>query len=66
MGLDKQYDGYEPYEYLQAGEDYEPFEFPETIHSHDEPYEVPLSAEEETRAEQFSADNTIVSLHEHA
>lgn len=66
MGLDKQYDGYNAFEYLEEGTDYDAFEFPKTIHSHDEPYEVPLSDEEETLATAFSRTNTIISLHEHA
>ena len=66
MGIDKQYHGYEPFDYLEAGKDYEEFHVQDGAHHFDEPYEVPLEAADEARAEQLSADNTVVSMHEHA
>jgi membrane dipeptidase len=66
MGSDKQYQGYQPYEYLEAGDDYEQFETQSNPHYFDEPYEIPLGEEDEDRAERLSAEETIVSMHEHA
>lgn len=66
MGDDKQYYGYEPFDYLETDEDYEAFEVQDGAHHFDELYEVPLDEEEEDRAALLSAENTIVSLHEHA
>jgi|AntRauMinimDraft_3_1070383.scaffolds.fasta_scaffold00413_4 membrane dipeptidase len=66
MGSQKQYDGYQPYEYLDAGEDYENFATQEEPHFFGEPYSIPLDADEETRTEKLSADETVISLHEHA
>jgi membrane dipeptidase len=66
MGSQKQYDGYQPFEYLDAGEDYEIFATQEEPHFFGKPYSIPLDADEEARAEQLSADETIISLHEHA
>jgi len=60
---DKQFDGYEAYEYLVAGEDYRTVELPE-MHAGFEPHEVELTAEQEERVEAVN-DGTIVSLHEH-
>ncbi|WP_053947837.1 dipeptidase [Halolamina sediminis] len=66
MGTDKQYQGYEPFEYLDAGEDYEEFDTQDGPHYFDEPYEIPLDEEETARADRLSAAETMVSLHEHA
>jgi membrane dipeptidase len=66
MGDDKQYHGYEPFEYLDAGEDYESFETQDQAHYFDESYELPLDEKSTTRARRLSAENTVVSMHEHA
>ena len=66
MGLNKQYNGYEAFEFLEAGEDYEAFEFQDGAHHFDEPYEVALTDDDAERADRLSAENTIVSMHEHA
>jgi membrane dipeptidase len=63
MGHDKQYRGYESYDYLDAGEDYRTFNLPE-MHSGYEPYEIPLSEEEEERVKGVTGD-TVISLHDH-
>ncbi|MFB6300123.1 MAG: dipeptidase [Halobacteriales archaeon] len=67
MGLNKQYDGYQPFEYLEAGEDYEEFDLPsERTGEWGSPYEVPLEDDQESRADRLSEELTIISLHEHA
>lgn len=63
MGSDKQYDGYEPYDYLEADADYRAFDVAE-MYSGFEPHEIPLSEEEEARVEELTAD-TVVSVHDH-
>ncbi len=66
MGRNTEYDGYESLDYLEAGEDYEPFELVEArTGEYGEPYEVPLDEADEARAERLSEEHTIVSLHEH-
>lgn len=59
------YDGYESFQYLEEGDDYETFEFPETYHAAGELYEVPLDEEEEVRAARLRERYPVVSLHEH-
>ena len=68
MGDNTQYDGYEAFQYLDAGSDYESFEFQEEPTGEwGEPYEVPLEGDDEkARCDRLSTENTIVSLHEHA
>ena len=66
MGSDKKYQGYRPFDYLDAGEDYKQFETQDGAHYFDDPYEIPLDEEDEARAERISASETIVSMHEHA
>jgi membrane dipeptidase len=64
MGSKKSYDGYESFQYLEAGEDFETFELPDDYQWGD-PYLLELTEEEEARAEQVAADNVVVSLHDH-
>jgi len=64
MGSNKDYDGYDSFAYLDAGEDYEPFELADE-HAAGEPYRIPLSDDEAERAERLAATNAVVSLHEH-
>lgn len=66
MGLDKQYQEYRPFDYLDAGEDFEQFNTQSDPHYFENPYEIPLEEEDEARAERLSASETIVSMHEHA
>lgn len=64
MGSKKSYDGYESFQYLEAGEDFETFELPDDYQWGD-PYLLDLTEKQEERAEQVSADNVVVSLHDH-
>ena len=66
MGTDKRYDGYGAFDYLEAGEDYERFDVQDGAHHFGEPYEVPLDEADEERAARLAAENTVVSMHEHA
>jgi membrane dipeptidase len=66
MGRNTEYDGYQPFDYLEAGDDYREFEFQDEPHFFGDGYEVPLDDASEERADRLSADNTVVSLHEHA
>jgi membrane dipeptidase len=67
MGENTQYDGYEAFDYLEAGEDYTTFEFQDDLTGEwGEAYEVPLDGADAERAARLSAENTVVSLHEHA
>ena len=64
MGADKQYDGYQPYDYLEAGEDYRTFPLSSKTAGFP-PREIELDAEEEARVDDLTED-TVLSLHEHA
>lgn len=64
MGADKQYDGYESYDYLTAGEDYVAVDLSEKF-SGFEPHEVSLTADQEQRVDSIVADEAVVSLHDH-
>lgn len=64
MGSDKQFDGYQPYDYLTPGDDYHDFEF-DGVHSGFEPREIALSDEGEDRLATVT-EETIISLHDHA
>ena len=57
-------ENYRSYDYLVAGEDYRAFELAE-MHAGFEPYQVPLSPEDEERLDDVLAEDTVVSLHEH-
>lgn len=57
------FDGYEAFEYLEAGSDYEAFELPEDRVG--EPYLVPLDDDKVKRTNEFINANTIISLHDH-
>lgn len=64
MGLNKKYDGYKSYQYLEENVDYKKFELQE--HSnYGEPYEVPLSEAEEARVKALIEENLYISLHDH-
>lgn len=65
MASEDRYDGYESFEYLEAGEDYRAFDLAD-MHAGFEPYEVLLSDEEQRRVSRLNEEATIVSLHEHA
>jgi membrane dipeptidase len=61
---DHQYDGYEPFSYLDAGVDFETFDLPDD-YQWGEPYELELTADEERRAAEVAADNVVFSMHDH-
>lgn len=61
----KQYDGYKSFNYLSK-DDFEQFEFPDPLNWDGmEPYEIPLSIEEESRLEEIVANNVVISMHDH-
>jgi membrane dipeptidase len=64
MGLNKRYDGYESFQYLEAGRDYRAFDLAAEI-DRVEPYAVPLSEEQDARARAFVESHVMISLHEH-
>ena len=64
MGIGKHYDGYRSFQYLTPGKDYKAFELTPEL-DRVEPYRVPLSEDEERRAETLLANTVMISLHEH-
>jgi len=64
MGLNKQYDGYRSFTYLEPGKDYREFPLVAQI-GRVEAHPVPLSEDEEARAEALVRENVMISLHEH-
>ncbi len=64
MGGNKEYDGYEAYNYLVPGTDFKEFNLREGTLK-DWSYTVPLSANEEDRFEELVEKNILVDLHEH-
>lgn len=61
---DHQYDGYEPFSYLDPGVDFETFDLPDS-YQWGEPYELDLTENEAERAAEIAADNLVFSLHDH-
>jgi len=64
MGINKKYDGYEAYQYLEKGKDYKAFKFPKGVGRVPE-YYLPLNAEQEKRAAEIAEKYIFISLHEH-
>ncbi len=62
MGSDKQYDGYQAYDYLDD-DAYHQVPFGD-VYSGFDPHEIELSDAEKARVEELTAD-TVVSLHDH-
>jgi membrane dipeptidase len=65
MSNTKKYDGYQSFQYLEAGVDYVPFTLArevERVPSN----KVQVTAEQEQRAQQLMRDNLVISLHDHA
>jgi len=60
----KRWDGYRSFDYLVEGEDYRAFELAPQI-ARVEPYVVPLTAEDEVRAERLLREQVFISLHDH-
>jgi membrane dipeptidase len=61
----KRWDGYRSFDYLDAGVDYRSFDLVPQL-GRVEPFVVPLSPEEEARAEGLLHGCVCISLHEHA
>jgi len=64
MSIQKSYDGYRSFQYLEAGRDYKAFDLAKEV-DRVEPFLVPLTAEEESRVTKLLEDTVLVSLHEH-
>jgi membrane dipeptidase len=64
MGTDKQYDGYQAYDYLNANEDYHVVNLSKKFAGF-EPAPIPVEDEQAARIAELTAD-TVVSLHDHA
>ena len=64
MAVSRNKGGYRSFQYLERGSDYRAFDLAAEV-DRVEPYRVPLSADEEARAEVFARDHVMVSLHEH-
>jgi len=64
MGINKKGTDYESYSYLEAGRDYKEFVLADEL-NRVERYLVPLSDDEEKRAEKIAKSNIMISLHDH-
>ncbi|RMH17809.1 MAG: diguanylate cyclase [Gemmatimonadetes bacterium] len=64
MGLDKRWEGYRSFSYLRPGVDYRAFELAPEL-DRVPPAPVPLTPEEEARAERLERELILISLHEH-
>jgi membrane dipeptidase len=60
----KAYNGYRSFDYLEAGRDYRPFTLAAEI-GRVEPYVVPVSEDQERRAQGVLAESLVISLHDH-
>lgn len=60
----KKYDGYQSFQYLEAGKDYKPYKLSKQI-NRVEPYVYPVSEEQEELVEQIMEEDLMISLHEH-
>jgi membrane dipeptidase len=64
MDPKKRWDGYRSFSYLERDVDYRSFELSPQI-GRVEPYVVPLSTEQEARADRLLRDHVFISLHDH-
>jgi membrane dipeptidase len=64
MSIQKSYDGYRSFQYLESGRDYRAFDLAKEV-DRVEPFLVPLTAAEESRVTKLLEDTVLVSLHEH-
>jgi len=64
MSLEKRYDGYTSFSYLEAGVDYPVFELADQL-ERVPAYRLPLSPEDEARVERLAETCLFVSMHEH-
>ncbi|TSB47720.1 dipeptidase [Alkalicoccobacillus porphyridii] len=60
----KVYDGYKSFQYLEAGEDYKEYKLAKEI-DRVEPYDYPVSEDQEQKVQQILQEEHIVSMHEH-
>lgn len=60
----EEYDGYQPYQYLESGVDYEEFDLVDELHT-GERYEIELADAEEDRVRALSEDEITIAFHEH-
>lgn len=64
MGSHKKYSGYKSFAYLERGKDFKAFELVEGQGPF-EPYQIPLSQQDESRVEKLAEQTVMISLHEH-
>ena len=64
MGVNKKYDGYKSFQYLEPGSDYKVFKMAKEI-GRVKPYTVPLSQAEEERVQKIAGESVVISLHDH-
>ena len=64
MGLNKAYQGYKSFSYLEAGSDYPEFVLCDELRRV-EPHRIELSASNEIRAERLARNHIFISMHEH-
>lgn len=64
MGIHKKYSGYQSFDYLERGRDFKEFDLIQRENAF-EPYEIPLSTEQENRARSLAEKSVMISLHEH-
>jgi membrane dipeptidase len=64
MSLEKVYDGYRSFQYLEAGRDYRPFDLTNEV-ERVPAFQVPLTVEEDARVNDLLEDTVMISLHEH-
>jgi membrane dipeptidase len=60
----KNYTGYKSFQYLEPMADYKPFKLAKEI-GRVEPYQLPVSPEEEGKAQEILDEEVVVSLHDH-
>lgn len=60
----KNYNGYQSYQYLEAGVDYKPFKLAAQI-GRVPAYTYPVTPAEEARIQRLMEENIVISLHEH-
>ena len=60
----KDYNGYKSFQYLEPNKDYKPYKLHKEI-NRVEPYNYPVTEEEEAKVQQILHEDLIISLHEH-
>ena len=64
MGIKTKYKGYQSFQYLKTGDDFQPFKLTKGIDRVPE-YLIPLTAEEEKRVGKLAKEVVFISLHDH-